>query len=141
MQLPPLTRSIGSAERSLRELLEQKLKSANLSFPEWTVLVFTNGSPMSSEQVVQREITGHVVANISNAQDSINHLISAGLISNNQNNMLVHTEKGASIFMPLSTEIEGVTRSLYGDLPIADLDATHRTLTEIAKRANNLLVR
>lgn len=141
MQIPPLTRSIGSAELSMRALLEQKLHRANLSFAEWTVLAFTNAAPLNSEQIVQRQIGGHIVTDAAAAQKPINNLISAGLITANQGNMLMHTEKGKVVFKTLSDEVAEITRALYGDLPIADLDTTHRTLTEIARRANNFLAR
>lgn len=51
MQIPPLTQSVGSAERAMRALLEQILREADLSFPAWTTLVFTNASPLTIEQV------------------------------------------------------------------------------------------
>ncbi|MBI3562075.1 MAG: hypothetical protein HY080_10215 [Gammaproteobacteria bacterium] len=141
MPPPPLTRSIGSAERAMRALLEQMLQGAHLSFAEWTVLAFTNTSPLSSAQIVQRQISGHVVADTAQAQESIDNLLAAGLITANQDKLLMHTNQGAAVFPPLSNEIETITRHLYGDLPIADLDATHRTLLEIATRAHHLLAR
>lgn len=125
----------------MRALLEQKLHSANLSFAEWTVLAFINASPLSSRQLVQRQISGHVVTDAADAQTAINSLIAGGFIATNQDNMLTHTEKGAVVFKPLRTDIEELTRALYADLPSADLEATHRTLMEIATRANHLLVR
>lgn len=139
MQIPPLTRSVGSAERSMRALLEQKLQSAKLSFAEWTVLAFTSATPLSVTEVVQRQIAGHVVPNTAGAQASIDSLVSAGLIAKSQDDVLTHSENGRAIFIHLSGEVEGITRNLYGDLPIDDLEATHRTLTEIAKRANTIL--
>ena len=141
MQIPPLTRSIGSAERSMRALLEQKILIANLSFTEWTVLAFTSASPLKLEEVVQRLTIGHVVTNASDAQKSINNLLSSNLITMSPDNVLTHSEKGKTMFSHLNGEVEGITRTLYGDLPIADLETTHRTLSEIAMRANNLLAR
>lgn len=141
MQLPPLTRSVGSAERSMRALLEQKLQGANLSFAEWAALAFTNAAPLRSGEVVQRQTAGHVIADAAGGQESIDSLVHAGLIAKSQGDVLTHSEIGKTVFARLSGEIEGITRNLYGDLPIEDLEATHRTLTEIAKRAGNLLAR
>lgn len=141
MQAPALAQSIGSAERSMRALLEQKLRSANLSFAEWTVIAFTSASTMDSEQVVQRQIGGHVTTNAAQAQRSIDTLISAGLIAISRGNTLAHTAEGAALFLSLSSEVGEITGILYGDLPTADLEATHRTLMEIAKRASDLLGR
>lgn len=141
MQLPPLTRSIGSAERSMRALLEQKLQSANLSFAEWTALAFTSAAPLKSGEVVQRQIAGHVIADATSGHESIDGLVRAGLIAKSQGDVLTHSEEGKTVFARLSAEVEGITRSLYGDLPIEDLEITHLTLTEITKRAGNLLAR
>jgi DNA-binding MarR family transcriptional regulator len=140
MQIPPLTQSVGSAERSMRALLEQKLQEAGLSFPAWTVLVFINASPLSFEQVTQKQISGHVVSGTADTRRAVDNLIDAGLITANESAMLTHTEKGSILFMELSGKIKEITQALYGDLPSADLEATHRTLIEIAKRANSLLL-
>ena len=123
----------------MRTLLEQRLHSAGLSFSAWTILAYTNVSPVSAEQVVQYQVGGHAVPDAYEAQKSIDSLVSAGLIVANQGGTLTHTVKGKEVFKPLSDEIEDITRALYGDLPTADLDITHRTLMEISKRANKLL--
>lgn len=141
MQTPPLTRSIGSAERSMRALLERKLQGANLSFLEWTTLVFSGTSSLSSEQVVQLQIGSRVAADAAEAHSAIDALLAAGFMARDPDNMLVKTRKGASLFATLSREIEKIAFALYGDLPIADLEATHRTLMELAKRASHLLDR
>ena len=139
MQIPPLTQSVGSAERSMRALLERHLQDAGLSFAAWTALVFTNASPLTIEQVVQRQISGHVVSGVDEARQTIQKLTETGLIIADESDMLMHTDKGATLFQELSGKVKDITQSLYGDLPSADLEATHRTLLEIAKRANNFL--
>lgn len=53
--------------------------------------------------------------------------------------MLMHTDKGSILFKELGGKVKDITQGLYGDLPSADLEATHRTLLEVAKRANSLL--
>jgi hypothetical protein len=125
----------------MRALLEQKLRSASLSFAEWTALAFTGAAPLSSSEVVQRQIAGHVIADAADGQESIDSLIRAGSLAKSQGDVLAHSEKGKAVFTRLSGEVEGITRNLYGDLPIEDLETTHRTLIEIAKRAANLLAR
>lgn len=139
MQIPPLTQSVGSAERSMRALLERHLQDAGLSFPAWTVLVFTNASPLTVDQIAQRQISGHVVSSINGVRLEIDRLIQAGLIKASEGGALSHTDKGSALFNELSGKVKNITQSLYGDLPGADLEATHRTLLEIAKRANGIL--
>jgi DNA-binding MarR family transcriptional regulator len=136
MQIPPLAQSVGSAERSMRALFELNLQEAKLSFPAWTALVFTNNSPLTFDQVAQRQISGHVVASAVDARREIDNLIEAGLIAADNANMLTHTDKGSAAFRELSGKVKEITQALYGDLPIEDLEATHRTLLEIAKRAS-----
>jgi hypothetical protein len=45
MSNPPLTHSIGSAERAMRALLEHVLASKHLSFTQWTANTFRNYWP------------------------------------------------------------------------------------------------
>ena len=123
----------------MRALLERHLQDAGLSFPAWTALVFTNASPLSIEQVVQRQISGHVVSSADEARQAIEKLTETGLITANENEILTYTDKGSTLFKELSGKVKDITQALYGDLPSADLEATHRTLLEIAKRANSLL--
>lgn len=138
MQIPPLTQSIGTAERSMRALLERNLQSAELSFPAWTVLVFTNVSPLTIDQIAQRQISGHIIPSINEARLEIDHLIQVGLIKASESGALSHTDKGSALFNELSGKVKDIAQSLYGDLPGTDLQATHRTLLEIAKRANGI---
>lgn len=39
-------------------------------------------------------------------------------------------------YRPARRELSRITDELYGDLPEADLEATHRTLEEVTRRAN-----
>lgn len=123
----------------MRTVLERHLQDAGLSFPAWTALVFTNASPLTVDQIAQRQVSGHVVASINGARQEIDRLIQVGLIETSENGALSHTDKGSTLFNELSGKVKDITQSLYGDLPGADLEATHRTLLEIAKRANGML--
>lgn len=139
MQIPPLTQSVGSAERAMRALLERHLQDAGLSFAAWTALVFTNAATLTLEQVAQRQISGHVVSGADETRQAIEQLTEAGLIAANEHDILTQTDKGCAFFNELSGKVKTLTQTLFGDLPSADLEATHRTLLEIAKRANSLL--
>ena len=139
MATPPLTRSIGSAERAMRALLERELARERLSFAQWTALVFTSAASLSPQQVGQRQLAGHAVASEAEAQDVIASLVALGALTNNANGSLQHSERGRGLFVSLSNSVERITSALYGDLPQVDLEATHRTLLEVAARANKLL--
>ena len=139
MATPPLTRSIGSAERAMRSLLEHELARKQLSFAQWTALVFTSAAPLSAEHIVQRQLAGHVVASEPEARDAIAHLVARGALTGNADGSLQHSEEGRGLFTALSKSVEQITSALYGDLPEVDLEVTHRTLLEVAARANKLL--
>lgn len=139
MQIPPLTQSIGSAERSMRALLEQNIQEAKLSFPAWTALVFINASPLTFDQIAQRQISGRIVPSAADSRREIDGLIDTGLVSVDDRDVLTHTGKGSVLFAQLSGKVKDITQALYGDLPSMDLETTHRTLLEITKRANGLL--
>lgn len=45
----------------MRALLERQLDEAGLSFPEWTVLIFLDGSgPLTLAELVRRQVDGRV---------------------------------------------------------------------------------
>lgn len=139
MPIPPLTRSIGSAERALRALLERELSSEHLSFAQWTALVFSSAAPLSTAELAERQLAGHVVSSESETNQAIDGLLGCGALTLAPDGLLHHTEKGRGIFSKLSKSIEHITSNLFESLPQADLEATHRTLLAVADRAGRLL--
>ena len=139
MTTPPLSRTLGPAERALRALLDRELARERLSFPEWTALVFTRSSPLTSDEIARRQLAGYVVADASEAHEAVAALIRAGLLARDTDARLSQTEQGRRVFADISEAVERVTEALWGDLPVADLEATHRTLAEVTARARSLL--
>lgn len=133
-----LTQSVGLAERSMRALLEQELREAELSFTDWTVLVFTNAAPLDAAEVIRRLLDSHIVPDATDARRAIDRLAAVGLIIR-QENQLVQTAKGIAVFSEYGGRAKELSQALYGDLPGPDLEATHRTLTQIAARATRML--
>lgn len=143
---PPLTRDIGLAERTLGALLDRLLDDAGLSFPQWVVLnVLDDAGPLSSVELVRRQRAG-LAADEVGARAAVDGLRSSGLIAPVEDGAasgaaaeddvpLAATAAARGLFEPLREKVRGITTELYGDLPSADLDATHRTLEEIARRA------
>ncbi|HKA37500.1 MAG TPA: hypothetical protein VKH43_11820 [Thermoanaerobaculia bacterium] len=139
-----LTRDIGQAERAMRALLERLLRKARLSFPEWTVLVFLDGSgPLAREDLVRRMIGGRVVPDAATARATLDFLLSEGLLgtdgSAGDDVRLELTGPGEAVYGPLRQAVSRITDELYGNLSFADVEATHRTLTEVVRRANERL--
>lgn len=150
---PILTgRDIGEAERATRALLDKLLDEAGLSFPEWTVLFTLDGTgPLAGDALVHRQVGGHVVPDAAAARATIDALRSAGLLASTptgeahrtggaagdrEDAPLAITAAGEAIYRPIRLAVSRITDELYGDLPPADLEATQRTLAEVARRAN-----
>lgn len=139
MPTPPLTRSIGTAERALRALLERELSREQVSFAQWTALVFTSAAPLSMAEVAQRQLAGRVVASESESRREVQGLLARGSLTQQAGGALQHSEQGRALFTRLSQAVEQLTGTLFADLPPADLEATHRTLLEVGNRADRML--
>lgn len=149
---PNLTRDIGQAERAMGALLEPLLDEAGLSFPEWTVLVFLGSTgPLTPDELVRRQVNGRVAPEAA-ARSAVDGLLSRGLLvptdgiggagvpgGDGEDPRLAPTAAGQAAYLPVRRTVDRITGDLYGDLPPADLEATHRTLAEVARRANTLL--
>ncbi|HKH54524.1 MAG TPA: hypothetical protein VKA58_03635 [Propionibacteriaceae bacterium] len=145
---PALTRDIGQAEHTMRALLERLLDEAGLSFPEWTVLIFLDGAgSLSLSELVQRQVDGRVVPEAA-ARATVDGLLSRGLLApadeahgaggpggDGEDPRLAPTAAGEAVYRPARRTVARITDELYGDLPPADLEATHRTLAEVTSRA------
>lgn len=146
---PNLTRDIGQAERAMRALLERLLDEAGLSFAEWTVLVFLDGAgALTHDELVRRQVDGRV-ATEAGARATVDGLLRRDLLVpadnaggvgrtgvENENPKLVPTAAGEAVYLPVRGAVDRITGELYGDLPQDALEATHRTLAEVHRRAN-----
>lgn len=138
MTTPPLTRTIGATERTLRDLLDSRLATAGLSFPEWTVLVFLqSGAPMPVPGLLAQLAAGRIAAG-AEANSLLARMAAAGLLSVRSDTARL-TARGLETARPLLDEVGAITRDLEEGLDAADLAATRRTLAAIAHRAADLL--
>lgn len=146
---PDLTRDIGQAERAMRALLQRLLEEASLSFAEWTVLVFLDGAgSLTADELVRRQV-GCRAAPEAGARAAVDGLLSRGLIvpaddtrgvgrpgGEGGSLQLAPTAAGEALYRPARRSVDHITGELYGDLPPAALETTHRTLAEVYRRAN-----
>lgn len=146
---PALTRDIGRAERAMRALLEGLLDEAGLSFSEWTILVFLDGAgPLARDELVRRQVGGRVAPE-AEARAAVDGLLSRGLLTSDEGARgaggsdgdgggprLAPTAVGEAAYRPVRRAVSRVTGELFGGLPEADLEATRRTLGEVARRAD-----
>ncbi|APH72538.1 MarR family winged helix-turn-helix transcriptional regulator [Aquibium oceanicum] len=142
MTTPPLTRAIGATERTLRDLLDSRLATAGLSFPEWTVLVFLqSGAPMPVPGLLAQLAAGRIAAG-AEANSLLARMAAAGLLAvrgEERSETVRLTARGLETARPLLDEVGAITRGLEEGLDAADLAATRRTLAAIAHRAADLL--
>ena len=138
---PILTREIGRAERAMRALLERQLATAGLSFPAWTVFVLLDGGPLPRETIVARQLDNHVVPTAAEARASVEGLLAARLIApvNGPDGPLACTPAGEALYRPIRDAVTPISQTLHRYLPVEDVEATRRTLAEIARRASELL--
>ena len=137
---PVLTRDIGRAERTLRALLDRLLDDAGISFPQWTVFNLLDGSAsLSRSELVRRLVDGHVAPE-PEARAAVDGLLSAGLVkeveaADADDPVLTLTPAGEAVFRRIRQAVAGITDDVFGGLPPADVEATRRTLEEVARRA------
>jgi DNA-binding MarR family transcriptional regulator len=140
---PPLLtgRDIGAAARATSALLDPLLAEANLPFAQWTVLFTLAGTgPLTRSALVQRQADGLKVPE-STAQETVDGMVTAGLIAPTDDARLAPTVTGQAIYQPIRDEVNRIAVELYGDLPPADLETTRRTLEEVTRRASARLAR
>ena len=73
------------------------------------------------------------------AQATVDGMRSSGLLApsgDGDDPALRPTEAAEAVYRPVRQAVSRLTEELYGDLPPADLEATHRTLEEVTRRAN-----
>lgn len=143
MTAPALTRDIGQAERAMRAVLERLLDEAGLTFPEWTVLVFLDGAvPLARSELVRRQVDGSV-AHEDVAQATVDGLrlrkLLAPVDDGGEEPRLAFTAAGEAAYRPVRQTVYRITEEFFGDLPLSDLEATHRILAEVTRRANSHL--
>lgn len=146
--IPPLSPMIGSTERTLRALLGSQLAPAGLSFPEWTILVFLDGETvLTTEELITRQISSRVVPDEDATRATVNSLHTKGLIAPADDGdravrgaleviRWVITPDGESVYRPLRETVSAITAEMYCGMPESDLEATYRTLREVARRAS-----
>lgn len=121
----------------MRALLDHTLSKYDLTFPQWTILVFSATS-LPLEDLIEKQRLGFVVASPEESLRSLNSLIERGYIANG-GNLISQTAAGAGLFAHLSSEVGAVTQTLFADLPESDVETTVRVLNKINERARALL--
>jgi hypothetical protein len=101
--------------------------------------------------LIQRQVDGRVAPEAA-ARTTVEGLRTSGLIATadetagpaarsteGEDPLLTLTSAGQAVYQPVRQSVLRITGEIYGDLPAADLEVTHRTLAEVARRAHDLL--
>lgn len=134
----PITRHLGTAERTLQALLQTQLRKVGLSFPEWVVLTILHSSgSLPLANVIDALERGQI-----GDRDGVDALVARmaerGLIAPAEFGMSI-TPLGAELYLPLRHDVDSLTAEIVAGIPADDLDATRRTLDEVTRRASRLL--
>lgn len=135
---PPITRYIGTTERTLQALLQQQLDRIEFTFPEWTVMTFLAGAGDLEQDDVVALLRKGQIAQGEQAHALLRAMIDRGLIAKHGDKLTV-TEEGKKLFGPIRASVNEITSHLLDGLPAPDLEATRRTLEAVTNRAAKLL--
>ena len=134
----PLTRYVGQAERTLQALLQTQLQTADISFPEWAVLTFLNGTgTLTRAQLAEAINKGRVIESEA-TDDLVDAMSGRGLIEESQARLAM-TETGREVYRRLRSKVMMITATLESEIPEEDLAATRRTLKIVSERAEDIL--
>lgn len=143
-QAPALsTQVIGQAESALGALLEPLLDQAELTFPQWLVLVITSasGGSVARGELVQRISTSRKLPGVQ-VLSALDKLSVAGLVetTDDADVTVALTPVGSARFQDVRGKVDEITGRLF-DLPADDLVVAGRVLSIVTARANAEIAR
>lgn len=130
----PITKLIGTAERTLQALLKSQLDRDGLSFEEWVVFNFVDGGKLVDSQQLLAALADGKVAEAADAQDLLDSMVEKGLLDASVGNVSL-TARARQVFEPVQIKVRGLVSSITQDIPEEDMAATHRTLSVLTERA------
>jgi DNA-binding MarR family transcriptional regulator len=143
-QAPALsTQVIGQAESALGAILEPLLDQAELTFPQWLVLVITSasGDSVARGELVQRISTSRKLPSVQ-VLSALEKLAVAGLVETTADAdvTVALTPVGLARFQDVRGKVDEITGRLF-DLPADDLVVAGRVLSIVTARANAEIAR
>jgi hypothetical protein len=129
---------LGETEKALNAILDRQLDAVDLTEHQWIALrlTVTAAGELPREQLVGR-LAGALKVGVAEAEARVEELVVGGLLqaSAAEGDVAV-TPAGAGVHAQVRGAVSDITRRLWGDLPVEDLDTTGRTLAVILERAN-----
>jgi DNA-binding MarR family transcriptional regulator len=135
---PPIltSRNIVLAENALRALLTRALRDTGLTYHQWMVLKLVADNPMRAVELVD-QLGDSLKLDETTTLTIINDLRERDLVD--VGDKVWTTLRGRALFERMCDETGEISRQIYAGLDPDDLAATHRVLSVVTARANNLL--
>lgn len=134
-----LPQTIGITENALRALLDHHLRGTGLTYATWVML---NGAAVSGGQIDRARLESAAADALKidrpDVAAGLDRLRSAGFVEADETAVRL-TDAGMDEHTRVRQSLAESTGFVLRDLPDDDVDATMRTLTKIAERANLLL--
>jgi DNA-binding MarR family transcriptional regulator len=129
---------IGRTENALRAILERQLAETDVTYAEWVALVLAaTGSEPPERAVLTDRVARALRVDAARAVGEIEALATAGLVTIERETSarVTPSERGRQLLERIRRQVGAVTKSLWGELPPADLAAAARVLATVLSRA------
>jgi DNA-binding MarR family transcriptional regulator len=133
---------LGRTEKTLNAILGQLLSGSGVTEHQWVALTL---AVADDGQTGRAGYTGHVSSALrvseARAGAQISELAAAGLIElpASEAARVTVTSSGRQLYDRVRTATAAITQRMWGDLPVADLEAAGRVLSTVLRRADDYL--
>ena len=130
---------LGQTEKAANAILERLLAEPGLTEPQWVILSITvmSGGTLDRQRLIERAAAAAKFSE-AQAQARISELADAQLlhVPDDELTPVKLTDVGQQLHTEIRAATSQITRRLWGDLPVEDLEAAGRVLSTVLARAN-----
>lgn len=130
---------LGQTEKAANAILERLLAEPGLTEPQWVILSITvmSGGTLDRQRLIERAAAAAKFSE-AEAQARISELADAQLlhVPDDELTPVKLTDVGQQLHTEIRAATSQITRRLWGDLPVEDLEAAGRVLSTVLARAN-----
>ena len=129
-------RLIGETEKALNGFLTRALDGTGLTERDWVVLRGSALPDLAGDRArLGGRLAGVFKVSVGEADAMIGRLVELGMVEPGEGSVVL-TGAGQAVYDRVYAETVGITESLWGDLPVADLETAARVLGVLLDRAN-----
>ncbi|GIF74355.1 MarR family winged helix-turn-helix transcriptional regulator [Asanoa siamensis] len=129
---------IGRTEKALNAILDRELAAIGITEPQWVALTLTVTGGSTGAEVLVGRIAQALRVDAATARQRLDELEAAGL-TRITDGVAAATDQGTASWHQVRNAVAPITRTLWGDLPPADLATAGRVLTTVLARADTML--